>query len=174
LTPAQSSQAACLDACPADEPSCRAKCIVINPGDYAQQNSTIDCISSCEKGNGTATDNLNYENCQKACVAEATVTPTPIRDTATAVTRNTATATRSGSTATGTGSSDDSEGSGSSSDSEGSGSDDKTSSASGGDSSSQTGSSASSTSSGSAADNVRVGAMGAFIGFGSLAIVFGL
>lgn len=153
LTPAQSSQATCLAACPADDALCRSKCIVINEGDYAQQNRTIDCVSACPKGNGTEADNLTFENCQKGCLASATVTP--------ATTRATATGTGSGSAATGTGS-------GNSGDVRASG----TSGGSGG-SATQSGSAAAS-SSGSAADNVRVGALAGFVGLGSLAFVFGL
>ncbi|RDL41097.1 uncharacterized protein BP5553_01076 [Venustampulla echinocandica] len=75
LSPAQSSQATCLSSCAATDPACRAKCIVIPEGDYAQQNRTIDCISECPKGNGTATDDKNFLNCQKGCLASATITP---------------------------------------------------------------------------------------------------
>ena len=44
-------------------------------GDYGQQNATITCVSSCAEGNGTAEDNLNYEDCLKGCLASATITP---------------------------------------------------------------------------------------------------
>ena len=57
----------------ASDAICRAKCIVASEGDYAQQNKTIDCISDCPKGNGTAADNLAFENFQKGCLMSATI-----------------------------------------------------------------------------------------------------
>ncbi|PVH69340.1 hypothetical protein DL98DRAFT_505866 [Cadophora sp. DSE1049] len=72
LTPAQSSQAACLNLCSDNDAKCRAKCVVSDL-DYVQQNKTIDCISACPKGNGTAADNLAFESCQKGCLASASI-----------------------------------------------------------------------------------------------------
>ena len=110
LTPAQSSQAACLSACmylpiiskhmlrvagPATDPSCRAACVPDSApsGDYAQQNATINCIASCDHGDGTAAENLVYQDCLKDCVASATITPASTA----------APTTEAGSTATATG-----------------------------------------------------------------------
>jgi len=83
LSPAQSSQASCLASCASTDPSCRAKCVVVPEGDYSQQNRTIECIADCPKGNGTATDNLNFENCQKDCLVSATMTSATAAPTAT-------------------------------------------------------------------------------------------
>ncbi|KAH8821776.1 hypothetical protein F5884DRAFT_102338 [Xylogone sp. PMI_703] len=77
LTPAQSSQAACLAACPATNPICRASCVPVANGDTAQQNRTFECIAACSPGKGTASDNLAYTNCQKACLTGAAVTSPP-------------------------------------------------------------------------------------------------
>lgn len=57
LTPAQSTEAACLEACPVGDNSCRSKCIPLAD----QTNGVADCISSCPKGNGTAADNASYQ-----------------------------------------------------------------------------------------------------------------
>ncbi|KAH8822109.1 hypothetical protein F5884DRAFT_770021 [Xylogone sp. PMI_703] len=73
LSPAQSSEASCLASCAATDTTCRANCITLSLEGYAEQNHTIECISACPHGNGTAVDNLAYENCQKACLSSATV-----------------------------------------------------------------------------------------------------
>ncbi|TVY91696.1 hypothetical protein LAWI1_G002969 [Lachnellula willkommii] len=75
LTPAQSSQASCLSACDAKDPSCRQSCIIVPEGDYSAQNNTIACIDSCTQGDGTSAANAAYEACQKGCVASAATTP---------------------------------------------------------------------------------------------------
>jgi hypothetical protein len=153
LTPAQSSQASCLEACQADDPSCRAACIVVDEGDFTQQNRTIDCITECPKGNGTETDNLNFENCQKACIAE-----TPASETAT-------------STGSGAGAS---ETAGSDNENDDEEDDDNEPTSTGSQAPSGTDAAAEETASDSAADNLRISAMGAVLGLGSLAFVFGL
>jgi hypothetical protein len=42
---------------------------VPNP-DVAGVNKTNECVANCPKGNGTATDNLNYGNCVNGCIAQ--------------------------------------------------------------------------------------------------------
>lgn len=42
---------------------------VPNP-DAAQVNATNNCVADCPKGNGTAADNLNYENCVDGCIGQ--------------------------------------------------------------------------------------------------------
>jgi len=94
VTPAQSSQAACLSACAATDPKCRDACIVDPTG---VPNPAIACINACVQGNGTAADNAAYETCQRNCRLSSAVlvtsTPAP-----------TGAATKSGSDATATGS----------------------------------------------------------------------
>jgi len=69
LTPVQATQAACLAACPPTSPTCRDACIVDPVG---VPNPAIACITNtCTQGNGTAAENLAFENCQKACRASA-------------------------------------------------------------------------------------------------------
>jgi len=74
LSPVQATQSACLAACPANNPKCRDACIIDPVG---VPNPAISCINDCTQGNGTAAENLAYENCQKACRSSAaTVTAT--------------------------------------------------------------------------------------------------
>ncbi|EPE32789.1 hypothetical protein GLAREA_07923 [Glarea lozoyensis ATCC 20868] len=75
VSPVQATQAACLAACPATDTKCRDACIVDPVG---VPNPAIACITNtCTQGNGTAAENLAFENCQKACRSSAaTVTAT--------------------------------------------------------------------------------------------------
>jgi len=152
LTPAQSSQASCLDACNPQDPSCRAGCIVVPDGDSAQ-NHTIECIGACPKGNGTSEDNANFENCQKSCIASATLTSSGPAATATGSTGGSATGgSATGGSATGGA---------------------KTTGTSGNTATGTNGAVASATSSKAAADNVRVGVSVAGV-VGVFAAVFAL
>ena len=61
--------------------ACTAKCVVVPSPDASQANATNECVAACPQGNGTATDNLNYENCVSGCVGRfyftSTGTPSP-------------------------------------------------------------------------------------------------
>ncbi|CAK7204729.1 hypothetical protein SEUCBS139899_007489 [Sporothrix eucalyptigena] len=123
-TATSSTQAAinkCLDACAADDVSCRAKCIAVPDPNAAQANATNNCVAGCPQGNGTASDNLQYADCVAACIGANyfTSTGTPAQTTgaaaagsgtaATGTTTGTASGTKTGSatdktgTASGTG-----------------------------------------------------------------------
>jgi len=158
VTPAQSSQASCLAACPATDPKCRDACIVDPTG---IPNPAIACINACVQGNGTAAENAAYETCQRNCRLSSAVlvtsTPAP----------GSATKTGSGASATGTGATD-SQSSG--------GVKPGTSSGAGAVSTGSTTSSgtpAASSSSAANSDNVRVGLTAAGI-FGAFAAVLAL
>ncbi|KAL1891629.1 hypothetical protein Sste5346_007545 [Sporothrix stenoceras] len=65
---AQAAITKCLDACAADDVSCRAKCIAVPDPNAAQANATNNCVADCPKGNGTASDNKEYADCVAACI----------------------------------------------------------------------------------------------------------
>lgn len=66
---------------PSADVACTAKCVVVPNPDASQVNATNECVAACPQGNGTATDNLNYENCVSGCVGRfyftSTGTPSP-------------------------------------------------------------------------------------------------
>lgn len=90
-TPAQESATQCLKTCkslsqnttcccvPNNHPGadsdsqCRADCQLL----ANSVNPIANCQSLCPKGNGTAIDNKNYEECYQACISTAAETPTP-------------------------------------------------------------------------------------------------
>ncbi|OIW34392.1 hypothetical protein CONLIGDRAFT_2601 [Coniochaeta ligniaria NRRL 30616] len=72
----QSEIVKCIDACPAGDVGCTAKCIAVPNPDPAAVNATNTCVAACPQGNGTATDNLNYQNCVDACIGKYYFTAT--------------------------------------------------------------------------------------------------
>jgi len=136
LTPAQSSQATCLEDCKAGDVTCRAACISASTPDATAANNTNNCVAACPKGNGTAADNAAYATCLEDCIKEySTATGAAASGTGDSGNNNAA------STGTGTATGSAASGSGASS----------------GSSHGSSSPSASSTSSSSAADMVRVG-----------------
>ncbi|KAH8905027.1 hypothetical protein BR93DRAFT_761199 [Coniochaeta sp. PMI_546] len=78
-SPAETSQSEitkCINACPAGDVGCTAKCIAVPNPDPAAVNATNQCVADCPKGNGTAADNLNYQNCVDACIGKYYFTTT--------------------------------------------------------------------------------------------------
>jgi len=109
LTPAQSSQATCLEDCKADDVDCRAACISAATPDATAANNTNNCVAACPKGNGTAAENAAYATCLEGCIKKY-YTSTGAAATATGDSGNnnaasTGTGTVTGSVASGTGSS---------------------------------------------------------------------
>ncbi|CAK7269153.1 hypothetical protein SEPCBS119000_003426 [Sporothrix epigloea] len=107
-----SAQAAidkCLNACAADDLSCRAKCIAVPDPSAAQANATNKCVAGCSQGNGTASANLAYADCVSACIGANyfTSTGTPAEATGAAGSSVPATLTTATKTDTKTGSSTD-------------------------------------------------------------------
>jgi len=100
---AQAAMMACIDACPAGDVGCTSKCIAVPNPNASQVNATNTCVSNCPKGNGTATDDLNYSNCVASCIGENyfTTTGTPAPTSAGGGSGTTGTGT--GTTTTGTG-----------------------------------------------------------------------
>lgn len=166
VTPAQSSQAACLAACPATDPSCRDACIIDPTG---VPNPAIACIDACVQGNGTAVDNQNYENCQRNCRLSSAVLVTSTPAPTGAATKTGADATATGSGATGSPSSGAVKPSGTAAGATNA----PSGTASGSGSSTTSGAPASSSSSAASSDNVRVGVAVAGV-FGALAAVLAL
>jgi hypothetical protein len=74
IDPSQTSVQAeilkCLDACNPGDVACTSKCIAVPNPNASQVNQTNQCITDCPKGNGTAADNLNYENCREGCIGK--------------------------------------------------------------------------------------------------------
>lgn len=101
---AQATITKCLDACAADDVNCRAKCIAVPDPNAAQANATNNCVADCPKGNGTASDNLQYADCVAACIGANyyTSTGTPQQTNAAAGSGAAATGTASTTGATGT------------------------------------------------------------------------
>jgi len=164
LTPAQSSQAACLSACPATDPKCRDACIVDPTG---VPNPAIACINACVQGNGTAAENAAYETCQRNCRLSSAVLVT-----ATPAPTGTGTGTKSGSTASATGAGTGATDSSSSGGVKPAGTSSGSGSATGG-SSTSSGAPAATSKSAANSDSVRVGLTAAGI-FGAFAAVLAL
>ncbi|KAI1631972.1 hypothetical protein F4809DRAFT_128577 [Biscogniauxia mediterranea] len=80
VDPAQSSAASaiqqCLDACDADDTTCRAACIAVPSPDNANVNATTDCVAACPQGNGTAAENSAYGDCVQNCIGQYFFTST--------------------------------------------------------------------------------------------------
>ncbi|KAB5579887.1 hypothetical protein GE09DRAFT_418123 [Coniochaeta sp. 2T2.1] len=77
--PAETSQSEitkCIDACTPGDVGCTAKCIAVPNPDPAAVNATNDCVAACPKGNGTAADNLAYQECVDACIGKYYFTAT--------------------------------------------------------------------------------------------------
>ncbi|RKU42661.1 hypothetical protein DL546_003297 [Coniochaeta pulveracea] len=70
MDPTQSAIIACLHNCPEGDVNCTAKCIAVPNPDTTAVNATNNCVADCPKGNGTATDNLNYQNCVNGCIGK--------------------------------------------------------------------------------------------------------
>ncbi|KAK0731731.1 hypothetical protein B0H67DRAFT_640082 [Lasiosphaeris hirsuta] len=66
----QAAILACLDACTAGDVSCTAKCISVPNPNTSDVDATNKCVAACPKGSGTATDNLNYQNCVDGCIGK--------------------------------------------------------------------------------------------------------
>jgi cobalamin biosynthesis Mg chelatase CobN len=71
LTPEQSSQAACLEACgPGGDVACTSKCIAVpNPND-SQVNQTTDCVAKCPQGDGSEAQTNEYARCTQQCISQ--------------------------------------------------------------------------------------------------------
>ncbi|CAK7564391.1 MAG: hypothetical protein SEPTF4163_002280 [Sporothrix epigloea] len=109
VSSAQAAIDKCLQACAADDVSCRAKCIAVPDPSAAQANATNKCVAGCNQGNGTASANLAYADCVAACIGANyfTSTGTPAQATGPAGSSVPATLTTATKTGTKTGSSTD-------------------------------------------------------------------
>jgi len=67
---AQSEESACLAACAADASACLQSCIVAvatSVAGTASVNKVALCQGNCTQGNGSAADNLGYQECLTGC-----------------------------------------------------------------------------------------------------------
>jgi len=71
LTPAQSSQVACISECDADDLACIARCSPVPNPNEDQVEATHECISKCyeEHDEGTAESIEAFSQCQDVCIA---------------------------------------------------------------------------------------------------------
>lgn len=108
LTPAQKSQADCLDACEAGDVKCQSYCITVPSPNEENINRTTTCVSECDQGNGSEAATEKYSVCLQNCIADnywKSVDGTP-RETGAASNRASASASAAAS-ATGTASDED-------------------------------------------------------------------
>lgn len=157
LSPEQSSQLACVEACSPGDVDCQSHCVPVPSPNDAQANATVECAAKCNQGDGSEADTLAYGECVQGCIKthyyeENKGTPNQ--------TGGSGSGSGSGSSGTKTGSSSSATGSSSSdsNDDSSDGDDDDSSDATGTGSSSgtSTGSSASATSTNAAAVPVAV------------------
>ncbi|KAG9254983.1 uncharacterized protein F5Z01DRAFT_63468 [Emericellopsis atlantica] len=71
LSPAQTSQVACIKDCDADDLACIARCSPVPNPNEDQVEATHNCISKCydEHGQGTAESIQAFSQCQNRCIA---------------------------------------------------------------------------------------------------------
>lgn len=67
---AQDAMIKCIKACQDGDVACTSKCIAVPNPDTSQVNATNNCVAACPKGSGSATDNLNYQNCVDGCIGQ--------------------------------------------------------------------------------------------------------
>ncbi|KAM0244626.1 hypothetical protein ACHAP5_006090 [Fusarium lateritium] len=70
LSPAQESQAECLDACEAGDVKCQSYCITVPSPNEADIEKTTKCAADCDQGSGSASDTEKYSACVQECIAD--------------------------------------------------------------------------------------------------------
>lgn len=72
LDPAQSSAAACLNACKVEDVDCKAKCVPVPHPSFDQVEKLQACVAECVKnqGNGTESDNIKFGQCRDTCITQ--------------------------------------------------------------------------------------------------------
>jgi cobalamin biosynthesis Mg chelatase CobN len=70
LSPAQESQAECLDACEAGDVKCQSYCITVPSPNEADIEKTTKCAADCDQGKGSASDTEKYSACVQECIAD--------------------------------------------------------------------------------------------------------
>ncbi|KAJ3502485.1 hypothetical protein NM208_g16718 [Fusarium decemcellulare] len=82
LSPAQQSQADCIEACDAGDVKCQSYCITVPSPDEKNINATTECVAACPKGKGSAADTEKYSVCLQGCISDnywKTIDGTPRR-----------------------------------------------------------------------------------------------
>jgi len=97
LSPAQASEAACLQNCASNDATCRTNCVLVG----VRVNPIADCQATCVHGNGTDAENLAYDNCMSGCISTAGVQATAITTGSPSTSFATATGTAAGAVNTG-------------------------------------------------------------------------
>ncbi|SPJ86249.1 uncharacterized protein FTOL_11707 [Fusarium torulosum] len=69
LSPAQESQAQCLDACDPGDVKCQSYCITVPSPNEADIEKTTKCAANCDQGKGSASDTEKYSACVQDCIA---------------------------------------------------------------------------------------------------------
>ncbi|CZR67451.1 uncharacterized protein PAC_17350 [Phialocephala subalpina] len=64
-----SPTASCLAACKAGDVTCQAACIGSAHPNSLQVNQTDDCVSKCDKGDGSTSANNAYASCLNGCIS---------------------------------------------------------------------------------------------------------
>ncbi|RSL66212.1 hypothetical protein CEP53_003448 [Fusarium sp. AF-6] len=70
LSPAQQSQADCLEACDAGDVKCQSYCITVPSPNEKQVNATTECVANCDQGDGTEAQTEKYAACLQECVSD--------------------------------------------------------------------------------------------------------
>jgi acyl-homoserine lactone acylase PvdQ len=60
----------CLNDCDPADVTCRAHCIAVPSPDDASANATTDCAAKCDKGDGSAEQNVAWGECVQGCIED--------------------------------------------------------------------------------------------------------